>query len=307
MAHESVRLLQEPRALRDPIVIAGFADRTGVTAMAAVQHLVEAWEARPIAEIDAEEFFDFTVSRPLVRLEDGERVLEWPVNRLYVASPAGAERDVILFPGVEPGLRWRGFSEAVASLLGEYGAKAFVTLGAYAGTTPHTRPTPIRLTAADTALAQSFPMERSTSNYEGPVGISTVLTLLLGEAGFETASLYALTPFYAVANPHPHAMVALLETLDRTLGTTTPLTGLVEHATTLEREVAEAVEQSPQLRTVVQSLEEQFDWISGSKTALPPGPAAAKTLPSSEEIVADVERFLGEQRGGASSANGKTA
>jgi hypothetical protein len=134
-----------------------------------------------------------------------------------------------------------------------------------------------------------------------------VLTVLLREAGIETASLYALTPFYAVANPHPRAMVALLETIDRALGTATPLSDLVERASALDRELDSTVEQSPQLRTVVQSLEEQFDRTSGSGSALPPGPSASRVLPSSAEILSDGERFLEGQRGGMSSSNGKTA
>jgi hypothetical protein len=259
--------------------------------MAAVQHLVVSWEAQPLAEIDPDEFFDFTVSRPLVRLDEGQCRLEWPANRLYVASPAGAHRDVILLPGIEPGLRWRAFSNALGSLLREWSAQAYVTLGAYGGTTPHTRPTPVRLTAVDSPFVHTFPLEPSTNSYECPVGISTVLTVLLREAGIETASLYALTPFYAVAIRHPYGMVALIETLDRTLGTATPLTDLVERASALDRELDSTVEQSPQLRTVVQSLEEQFDWISSSKSALPPRPSASPVLPSGAEILSDVERF----------------
>jgi hypothetical protein len=161
----------------------------------------------------------------------------------------------------------------------------------------------VRLTAAGGDLAHAFPIEPTASNYEGPVGISTVLNVLLREAGFETASLYALTPFYAVANPHPHAMLALAGMLDDALGASTPVSDLLEQAQRLDRDVAEAIEQSEQLQTVVRSLEEQYDWMSGTKAALPPGPEVPLALPSSDEVISDVERFLEEQRG---STNGRS-
>lgn len=297
MLHESVRLL-EHRELRDPIVIAGFANQSGVTAGTAVQHLVDAWGAELLAEIDPEEYFDFTVRRPVVQFEDEQRVLEWPVNRLYVASPEGLERDVILLPGIEPSLRWRTFSEALASLLAELGATTFVTVAAYPGGVPHTRPLPVRLDGADSEFVRRFGIEPSASNYEGPVGITSVVSLQLRAQGLETVSLMALTPFYAVANPHPHAMIALIETVDHALGTSTPVAGLREQAAELDRDVTTAVEESPQLQTVVATLEEQFDWLRGAKTSLLSAPAQPIALPSSEEVISDVERFLEEQRGG---------
>jgi len=306
MLHESVRLLAQ-RGFRNPIVIAGFASQSGITPAAVIQHVAEQWGAQAFAEIDAEEYFDFTVRRPLVQFESEQRVLEWPLNRFYVASIDGLERDVVLLSGMEPGLRWRTFSEAVASLLQEIGATTFVTVAAYPGAVPHTRALPIRLDGADSEFTRSFGIEPSASSYEGPVGITTVVSLALKARSLETLSLMALTPFYAVASPHPHAMIALIEALDRALGTSTALGELREQAAQLDRDVATAIEESPQLKTVVSTLEEQFDWIRGSKTSLLGTPQQPLALPSSDEVILDVERFLEEQRGGRSETGGKPA
>lgn len=306
MLHESVRLL-EPRELRNPIVIAGFASQSGITPAAVIQHLAEQWDATAFAEIDPEEYFDFTVRRPLVRFEGEQRVLQWPMNRFYVASIDGLDHDVVLLSGMEPSLRWRTFSEAIASLMVEIGATTFVTVAAYPGAVPHTRPLPVRLDAADSELTRAFGIEPTASSYEGPVGITSVVSLALKAQGIETAGLMALTPFYAVANPHPRAMVALIEALDRALGTATALGELREQAAQLDRDVATAIEESPQLKTVVTTLEEQFDWIRGSKTSLLSAPQQPLALPSSDEVISDVERFLEEQRGGRSGTGGKSA
>ena len=100
------------RKLRDPVFLAafvGFTDTTGGAA-AAITYLIEQWDAKPLAEIDPEQFYDFTVQRPRVRLENGERVLDWPVNRFFVASPPGAGRDFVLLQGIEPHTRWKTFT-----------------------------------------------------------------------------------------------------------------------------------------------------------------------------------------------------
>lgn len=306
MVHDSVRRL-DSRELRNPLVIAGFASASGVTANVAVQHLADRWDAQPFAEIDPEPYFDFTVRRPLVRLEDGERVIDWPMTHVYVASPAGLDRDVMLIAGVEPSLRWRTYSEAIASLLTEAGATSFVTVAAYPGAVPHTRPLPVRLDGVASELTRAFAIEPSASNYEGPVGITSVVSMYLRAQGLETVGLMALTPFYAVANPHPHATIALIDAVDRALGTSTPVTELRELAAQLDRDVATAIEESPQLKTVVTTLEEQFDWIRGSKTSLLSAPTQPLALPPSDEVIADVERFLEEQRGGRSEMGGKSA
>ncbi len=306
MLHESVRVLEE-RPLRDPIVIAGFASQSGITPAAVIQHLAEQWDATVFAEIDAEEYFDFTVRRPLVQFEGEQRVMQWPVNRFYVASIEGLERDVVLLSGIEPSLRWRTFSEAIASLMAGIGARTFVTVAAYPGAVPHTRPLAVRLDGADSEFTQAFGIEPTASSYEGPVGITSVVSLALRAQGVEAVSLMALTPFYAVANPHPHAMIALIEALDRGLGTSTSLAELREQAAQLDGDVATAVDESPQLKTVVTTLEEQFDWIRGSKTSLLSAPQQPLALPSSDEVILGVERFLEEQRGGRSETGGKSA
>src|SRR3990172_4885080 len=78
--------LDELPSLRRPTLIAAFRgwNDAGEAATVAVRHLVESWSAKPFANIDAEEFFDFTVARPMIRVtEEGQRDLQWPPNRFY--------------------------------------------------------------------------------------------------------------------------------------------------------------------------------------------------------------------------------
>ena len=55
----------------------------GESATGALRFLNEGIQSAPLGEIDAEEFFDFTVRRPEVRMDgEGARQLEWPAVKL---------------------------------------------------------------------------------------------------------------------------------------------------------------------------------------------------------------------------------
>src|SRR5438876_12370854 len=101
-----VRWHHRPR-LRRPVLVAAFEgwNDAADAATSAVRYMHDCWEARPFAHLDPEDFYDFTATRPQVRLTDGiSREIVWPTNELSAASIPGANRDVVVLLGVEPGL-----------------------------------------------------------------------------------------------------------------------------------------------------------------------------------------------------------
>jgi hypothetical protein len=102
--------------LRRPVLLAAFEgwNDAGNAASEAVNFLSRTWEAATFATFDGDELFDFTSSRPQVRLEAGEaRRLEWPSVKLARASLPGTTGDVVLLYGPEPQLHWKAFVEEV--------------------------------------------------------------------------------------------------------------------------------------------------------------------------------------------------
>ena len=100
-----------------PVVIAAFEgwNDAGDAASTAARWLRSRWAPEPIAQIDAEEFFDFTSIRPQVRLTDGhQRAIEWPVTYLTAGSGGGVDAVVLL--GTEPQLRWRTFCDQIVGV-----------------------------------------------------------------------------------------------------------------------------------------------------------------------------------------------
>src|SRR2546426_9757778 len=82
--------------LENATMIAAFEgwNDAGEAATTAARYVAAAIHAVPLAEIDGEEFLDFTVRRPWVRADaGGSRAIDWPVTRVsYGATASFAQR-----------------------------------------------------------------------------------------------------------------------------------------------------------------------------------------------------------------------
>ena len=122
---EHVRWTSRPR-LRTPVIIAAFAgwNDAGEAASNAGRHLTDVWATRPLASLDAEEFYDFGTTRPQVRLSDGEqREIVWPSNEFSASSVLGADLDVVVLLGTEPQLKWRTFCRQMLAVATQIDAR----------------------------------------------------------------------------------------------------------------------------------------------------------------------------------------
>lgn len=291
-----LKRLEEIKKLENPLFIgslSGFTDSTGA-ATTAVDHLIDAWDARLIAEIDSEHFFDFTVQRPRVDFEDGNRVINWPENKFYIARPEGAERDFILLSGVEPHLKWKQFSSLIVDFVEELGSSMSVTLGAQPSGVPHTRPMPLSLSASDPSFETLFGLKSPSSRYQGQTGIVAVLNLALRAKGWLNASLWAMVPHYINAGPNPNVAITLIELIDHSFGTNTDITSLREESERFEEQILSVLSASEEAGDYVRHLEQQFD---NNRPPLPaPSESTTIELPDAQDLLGDLEQFLKDQR-----------
>ena len=294
--HELLKPLAEIRPLREPVLIAGFAgwNDFGGAAIATLDHLAEQWEASALAEIATAELFDFTVERPIVRLDGERRVIDWPTHTFRVASPPGAERDFVLLSGPEPHLRWRAFTEAIAELMQAVGASTSITVAAQPGAVPHTRPLPVTLSASDSDFEGQFGLRVPESRYEGPTGIVGAFNVDQRQRGYRNASLWAQVPHYLTVGPNPNAIAALVGVLDRGFGSTTSLEAVEARIERFAEQVQQALSESGEAESYISQLEQQYD-ANIPKLSLPEAGGGAE-LPEAEELLTDLESFLREQR-----------
>jgi proteasome assembly chaperone (PAC2) family protein len=266
--------------LTSPALIAAFEgwNDAGEAASTAIGQLTSAWDAKAIGEIDPEDYYDFQVTRPVMEVTEGQsEELVWPTTRLAIARPPEAGRDLILLHGIEPNMRWRGFTAELVTAFTELGVELVILLGALLADSPHTRP--LQVTAATSGAELAAQLHVEPVDYKGPTGIVGVLQQACATAGMQSVSLWAAVPHYVAQPPSPKATLALLRSVEDILDISLPLADLPAEARAWERGVDELAEQDSDVAEYVRSLEEAKD-----ATDLPEA--------SGDAIAREFERYL---------------
>jgi len=273
--------------LRSPVMVCAFRgwNDAAASASTALTAIANSLDADLVARVDPEDYFDFQSTRPTITLDEGQtRRIEWPENDIYAARVPSADRDVVLLDGTEPNLRWRTFSETIATAADALGVEMVVTLGALIAEVSHTLPVPITGLASSAELVEELDLERSS--YEGPTGIVGVVHDLCRQGGIDSASLWAAVPHYVAAVPNPKAALALLRRLEGLTGIAVEAAELEEETADYEEQIGRAVAANPEIEDLVSRIEaEQSELLDEEGD-----------LPSGDTLAQDFQRFL-RQRG----------
>lgn len=270
--------------LRRPILITAFEgwSDAGDAATSAVEYLADQWDATAVASVDAEEFFDFTATRPRVELDEhGQRQIIWPPNDLTAASVPGVEHDILLLLGTEPQLRWRTFCHQVLGIAEALDVGLVITLGALLAEVPHTRPTSVMGSSTDPELAEQYGLR--PSRYQGPTGITGVLHSACHDVGVPSASIWAAVPSYVPGAPSPKATLALVQRIAALLDVTVDTADLHLATASYEHQLDELVKEDEETLAYVAQIEERYDNEDDD-------------FPTGVSLAEEVERFLRDQR-----------
>jgi hypothetical protein len=272
------------------VAFEGWSD-AGDAASTAVRYLTDQWELEPFADIDPEIFYDFSVTRPRVELDDDlQRQIVWPeltfsAGRVGRIGDLGGElpdgRPAASLIGAEPQLRWRSFTEQVISVARALEVDLVLTLGALLAEVPHSRQVSVFATSYDDDVAKGQGLQ--PSRYEGPTGITGVLQTACRDAGLRSAALWAAVPTYVPAAPSPKAALALMRKVSELTDLPFEPTEIAIAAASYEHQVDELVADDEETHEYVSQLEERFDR------------GAADPFSDEESLVDEVERFLREQ------------
>ena len=283
-------IVHEEPGQKLPTMVAAFAGwpDAAESATGAVRHLIDSLAARKFAEIDPEEFFDFTVVRPQTRVdEEGERVIQWPGNEFFYYAPEEPARGLVLFVGTEPNLRWRAFSELMLRVADQCGVELVVSLGALLDAVPHTREPDVTGRANSPELEQKVEwLGIRSSNYQGPTGIHTAFRDACARRGLSLASIWGHSPHYVNTTPNPKVSHALLAKLRSLVEVDVPMEDLRKSGEAYVEEVNEAIAKQPGVTVYVKKLEEQYDAAS-TRTG---------DIPSPDAMVQELEEYLKSQQ-----------
>ena len=257
-------------------------------ASGAVEHLLSAWRERQddvvpllIADVEAEEFYDFQVNRPQISVDDSSmRSITWPGTQVFGLVVPLMKRDLVIVTGVEPSMRWKSFTSDLLDLADDLEVSLVVTLGSLLADSPHTRPITVTSTAAHPNIADRLGV--SVSKYEGSTGILGIIQDGCMRRGIDAISLWAAVPHYASNSPSPKASLALINSLEDFLDISIPLGTLQTDSDEWEKSVDELAAEDTDVADYVKALEESKD---------------AAELPdvSGEVIAKEFERYLRRQ------------
>jgi len=282
--------------LRHPYLLltfAGWSDAAGV-ATAAGRFLVDHLQAQRFAWIDAEEFYSFTDLRPQSRYNAaGQREITWPTNEFFYCQRPDLERDLIVGIGVEPHLKWRTFTAVVLDFIKRCNVYQSVTLAALWADVLYSSPVQFTGSATDPALAERLSLGGGGSRYEGPTGMVGLLHDTMRRNQLTSASVWANMPYYVSVSPNPKGVLALVRRGMEIVGAPVALPDMEEEVRDFETRVAEAIAQDPKIAAHVRELERRAAAQDRPRRRIEP-----EHTPSGEDLAAEFERFLREQRGG---------
>jgi len=273
--------IQEPAfQLRNPIMIAAFEgwNDAGESASGAIAHLLTAWTHQELARFNPEDYYDFQVNRPQIKVDERiVREIVWPNTIIYAATSPSLENDFLIVKGIEPSMRWPSFANQILDLADDYEVSMLITMGALLADSPHTRPITVTGSGAHPDIAAKLGIE--VSRYEGPTGIVGILQDAAYKRSIDAVSLWAAVPHYVSTPPSPKASLALINALEDFLEISIPLGNLPRRADEWEIAVNQMAEEDLEVAEYVKQLESSKD---------------AAELPdvTGESIAKEVERFL---------------
>ena len=257
----------------------------GEAASNAVRTLKDQLTLHPVAEVDPEDYFDYQFNRPTVALDDdGARGIIWPSVTVFGpdATTDSVGSNVYLLLGSEPSRGWKTFTTEILEAVEDSEITAIVFLGAMLADVPHTRPISIFVSSENSDVRADLGVERS--NYEGPVGILSVLGDAAEKAGIPTVSIWASVPHYVHNAPSPKATLALIEKLEEMIGVVIPRGELVAESEAWESGIDVLAGDDEDMAAYIEQLEQARDTVDSPEA-------------SGEAIAQEFEQYLRRRDG----------
>ena len=280
---------------RGPVLVhglEGFSD-AGHAIQGATEHLREQLDSQLIVEFDADELVDYRSRRPHLKYSfDHFTEYAEPTIQMH-AVKAEDGTSFLLLSGLEPDLRWDGFTESVIDLASSFGVRMYIGLGSIPLGVPHTRPTHSSAHASDVDLIRGY--TAWPGEFSVPGNVSSLLELRMAEHGIPSAGFTVHVPQYLSQNSYPAAILNLVGNIASMGELELPTAELEKAVEEFTEQVNAQVAHSPEIVTAIEMMEKQYDEFMETRIgsdSLNPG---GKPLPSGDEIGAEFERFLAQQ------------
>jgi hypothetical protein len=293
-----IEVIERPR-LRAPVLVVmlqGWIDASGA-ALSAITAIEAEIRARTIARFDRDTFIDYRARRPVMELRDGINTrLVWPEIELKYGQDRDGN-DVLVLSGHEPDAAWSRFADIASAYAVELGVRMMVGIGAYPFAAPHSRPAQLSCSAPDAAVLEGLTFQKSSVDV--PAGMEAVLEHAFHARGIAACGVWAQVPHYVSGMSYPAASLALVGGLRDASGIVIDDTALRSEALLQRTRLDDLVAGNDEHRSMVRQLEQLYDAQHPAESTASQHPSNLPldegTIPSVDELAAEVERYLRDQ------------
>ena len=252
--------------------------------------LLETLDHDLVATFDSDQLIDYRARRPQIAfVQDHLADYEPPQLNLYRLHD-GLGEPFLFLTGFEPDVQWERFAAAVVHLAKSFDVQRVSWIHSIPMPVPHTRPVGVTVHGNRPDLMAGISVWRPNAQIQAAVG--HVLELRLMQAGFDVVGHAMHVPHYLAEAEFPPAAVAGLEYLGAAASLVLPTDRLREAGREVERQIAEQVEASAEVKGVVATLEKRYDEYTDSTVRRSLLVKDNDELADAEELGAAVEAYL---------------
>jgi hypothetical protein len=290
--------LNEPvPELRSPHVIASLtpwidAGSVGSLTIERIERFMDASELGKLAKPG--NYFDFTRYRPVVYYEDGERHMKVPNADLRYSTSEG-DHDFIFLHMLEPHSMAEDYIDDLVEVLKHLNVKRFCRIGAMYDAVPHTRPLLVMGSLNGEPLTDVEGVQGNRRRpYQGPTSIMNMVGDKLTASGIESMMLTARLPHYVELEADFAGRTQMLQVLSAIYKFPDEYAASRRDTQQYER-VSEEMKRNPQVKSLVERLEADYDARRGRRRGETPEQQEETSSDDSfPPLPPSVERFLGE-------------
>ena len=250
----------------------------GQAATNVIHHLVSHYEGREVRHIRCDGYYDYQTVRPMSCSVTGRRKILWPQTTFYDISIT-PQTHVFAQIAPEPNYRWIDYCRQSLHIAEEFDVDHIVTVGSMFADCPHTRPLP--LDESDRHCRCDMDRE-----YNGPVGIPTILDSMACEDGWDATTLWASVPQYLGGDECAQATLQLLERLSNILEVELDYGDLPDKARQWKAQASVLTRCNDDLAEYVHNLERDYDLAKTAREVADLG------KPQAEQLVRETEEYL---------------
>jgi len=291
-----------PAGLDLVVALTGFAD-AGAAAAQFTEYAREVIDHEVVAVFDNDRLLDYRARRPIIYF-DQDHLSDYVPARLELAlAYDDLHRPFLVLTGYEPDFMWEAFVHDLIGIIDRFRVARVTWLHAIPMPVPHTRPIGVTVSGTRSELIENMSVWRPHTQV--PAHVLHLLEYRLSERGDAVTGFALLVPHYLSDTEFPSAALAAIDSVSAATGLILPTDELREEGREFVSRIDEQVSGNEELAKLVGTLEERYDaYMEGSNLPSPLMDSDG-TVPSADEIAAELEKFLAGRRGPEEPPNGQ--